>query len=150
MGKLPTHFEADLLQLVNVCLHENAERHAGEVSWRGVPIYVHSPKPENFEVRMMDGPVATFSLSPLPGCCGVLVSYYSEVRADQRKLGLGTILLKTRMDAARRGGYGHLIATVLASNKVEEHLLQDNGWVCTGEFRNPKTSNLVHIWQVNL
>jgi GNAT superfamily N-acetyltransferase len=140
VGKIPEKFETDLLQLLNV----ETARYTGD------RIFVHSPVDDHYEVRNLEGPVAVFDMTELPGCCGVIVSYHSQVREEHRKKGMGQFLLEARMSAARNKGYGLMMATVEHNNTVERKLLESNGWISKGEFRNPKTGHVIATYQVNL
>ena len=146
MGHVNAAFAIDLLQLLNIALQERRDIFE-KAELDGC--FIHSPKPDTFEVRSLAGPIAVFSMTGLPGCCGVCVSYHSDVLAPLQKK-LGTALLAIRMDAARRKGYGQMIATVLADNQAEIKILTQAGWVRSGEFRNPQTQHLVTLWITNL
>lgn len=148
-NKLVPLAKDDLLQALNIALQTRLGAAAINFADNNRGWFI-TEKDERFHVRNLQGAVATFALKELPGCCGVLVSFYSEVAENYRKQGLGTLLNGVRMDAARRAGYGLLLATVLQSNQIEKALLKDNGWVLTREFRNPKTQNIVEVYQVNL
>ena len=102
------------------------------------------------EVRSSSRNLATFAFAQLPGCCGVVVSYWSEVCADLRKKGLGALLLDVRMEAARRLNYGLITATVYNSNEAELAILRNQGWVLHREFRNPKTRNVLVLLSATL
>lgn len=142
----------DLLQCLNVALQEafNSKNHRDINFGDNNRGWFITSVNDTYYVRNMSGPVATFSLKEFPGCCGILVSYYSEVQEKYRKLGLGKLLLEVRMSAARHMRYGQLSASVLSTNEIEKHLLNASGWIKTGEFRNPKTQNIVETYQVNL
>ncbi len=148
MGRVNASFAVDLLQLLNIALQER--RKAVKEALGDEGFFIHSPKLDQFEVRSLRGPVAVFSLSPLPGCCGVVVSYYAATEPALQKKGIGSLLAEVRMDAARRKGYGQMLATVLSNNKTEQDILSKLGWVQVGEFRNPQTGSLVQTWRANL
>ena len=148
VSHLPKQFTADMLQLLNVALQERVEGLTKATESKG--FFIHSPDRDHYEVRSLEGPIAVFSLTELPGCCGAIVSYHSEVVQKYQKQGVGRILLDVRMDAARNRGYGQMIATVLDTNPAEKQLLLASGWVKAKEFRNPKTGNIVGTYTVNL
>lgn len=147
MGKLVELKTTDLLQALSALLSEGQflPEELGN-------LYLFQRNDGVFDVRSTKraSNIATFSLAPLPGCCGIAVSYYSEVHAYWREKGLGRFLLAVRMGACRRAGYGYMLASVLADNPVEIGLLAAAGWIKIGEFRNPKTNNIVLVFGVNL
>ena len=90
--------------------------------------------------------VAKFSMAPLPGCCGVCVSYHAQIETQFRRRGIGGILLEVREDAAERAGYTVVLATVLTSNEEERNLLRRHSWQEVGEaFKNKRTGNDVRF-----
>ncbi len=152
MGKIDPIAGNDLLQALNVALQGQFQsRFYRDTNFgNNNQGWFITEKDGKFLVRNLSGAVATFSLEELPGCCGVIVSYYSEVELAYRKLGLGELLLKVRMDACRVMKYGQMLATVVAGNQAEEKLLDCQGWLKVKEFRNPKTQNIVQTYLVNL
>ena len=86
-----------------------------------------------------------FTLTPLPGCCGVMVSYDASVTEKSRGKGLGRSLLQFRQDIAKFEKYGLMIATVLDNNEAQKALLTSEGWASATTFVNPKTKNLVRL-----
>lgn len=162
MGKLAERSE-DMLQLLNEELHKCVTTHAPSSKLKkgvehlkaepGLYITVSGLSAQDrttYEVRCLKGNIATFTLTSFPGCCGVLVSCYSQVHASFRDKGIGTVLCHIRMAAARRQHYGRMVATVSKANSAEATILDYLGWTPVGEFRNPKTGNLVTEWAVNL
>ena len=152
MGKIAENREADLVQHLNVALqdiiYKDDKSPLHEV--KGIFITTERNDEQAFLVRSLSGPIATFSLAELPGCCGVLVSYHSEVLEKYRKQGLGTALLQVRMMAARASRYGCLMATVDKTNTAETEILIKTGWIKMKEFRNPRTSNVIEVYSTNL
>ena len=101
--------------------------------------------------------VSRFSLRELPGCCGILVFYHASVATDFQNKGLGSLLLRVREEAARKAGYSVGMATVLAENDAEIHILTSAGWKETGllsapggGFINRRTRNRVKQFQKEL
>lgn len=92
----------------------------------------------------------SYSLSPLKGCPAVLVSHNSWLNEDKRKFGLGDYFHKERLDLARQADRSCMLCTVDASNYVEKHILEKNGWKRVHEFHNKDTGNDVEIWVNNL
>ena len=152
MGKIASDRAVDTLQLLNVALQDHKKKYKDSPlnSIDGIFISEERDTPGKFLVRSLEGPIATFSLQELVGCCGVLVSYWSEVIPDYRKKGIGTDLLVIRMATARAMKYGLCLATVDQSNKTEVTLLLSQGWNKLREFRNPRTNNIIEIYSINL
>ena len=104
--------------------------------------------------------VGRFSMQQMPGCCGVVVSYHSQIEQQFRKRGLGTLFLEIREEAARRAGYSCIIGTVLDDNKVEKTMLLKAGWRLMAQidaankpvysFRNSRTKHDVQFWTKHL
>ena len=87
-----------------------------------------------------------YALSPLPGCCGVVVSHDSYLHTNYRGVGLGDFFHKERLQLMKDLGYSCSLATVQANNEAEKKILWNNGWKKVHEFTNSRTSNLIEIW----
>lgn len=94
--------------------------------------------------------IAQWTLTPMPGCCGILISTNSYVNYPYRKLGLGTILNKYRIQQATEKGYGLLFCTDKDTNIPQKNILAKNGWELINNFTNPRTGNLVNLHVYNL
>ena len=94
--------------------------------------------------------LALFSLTQLPGCCGICVSYHSYVSEPVRRKGLGTLLCSVRKDIAKALGYGCMLCTDVVKNGAQKRILDKNGWKETHRFLNPRTDNNVNIHVVDL
>jgi len=113
------------------------------------------PTPNNFVTLkyLKDGTVcglAEFGLDMLDGCCGVVVSHHVQVWPSFRGKGLGQLLLQIRQQAILAMGYTMMIATSIARNERENHILQKNGFKPMHQFVNNRTQNTVTMWQKNL
>ena len=93
---------------------------------------------------------AEFGLDMLDGCCGVVVSHHVQVYPSFQGKGLGQLLLQIRQEAILQAGYTMMIATSIADNKRENHILQKNGFKPMHQFVNARTNNTVTMWQKNL
>lgn len=91
--------------------------------------------------------VAGFSLMPMPGCCGILVSTGSFVHESWRGRGIGKLMQTMKEWFARELKVGCLLATVVKGNQPEENLLRKTGWRPVSEFVNPKTGNTINVWK---
>lgn len=87
--------------------------------------------------------VACFTLTQLPGCCGVLVSTGAWVGYTGR--GIGTLLNKLRIELAKNMGYGILMCTDLTDNIAQRRILEKNGWKDIYDFTNPRTGNHIAV-----
>lgn len=87
-----------------------------------------------------------YALSPLPGCCGVVVSHDSSLKEEFRGKGLGDFFHKERLDLIQDLGYSCALATVQVDNDAEKHILEKNGWLRLHIFKNSRTGNWIEIW----
>lgn len=71
--------------------------------------------------------VSTFSITQLPGCCGIGVSYHALIYIKYRNQGLGSILNRLRIELARRSNYGLLICSDIDANIPQNRILMKNG-----------------------
>lgn len=91
-----------------------------------------------------------FSLTRMPGCCGILVSHGTSVGYDLRNKGLGSLMQNMKEWIARRRMVGKMIATTLEGNEAQNHLMQKFNWKRTDMFINPKTHNRIIQWEKHL
>jgi len=90
--------------------------------------------------------VATFSLKELPGCCGVMVSYHTNIQKRYQGKGLGDFLLDIKERIARDNYYSLLMCTTISDNAVERHLLEKHGFISERMFTNKRTNNTVLMY----
>jgi hypothetical protein len=90
---------------------------------------------------------ASFSLRPLPSCCGVLVSHQSYVTESWRGRGVGSVMQDMKTWLGRTLRIGKMIATVVEGNATEEHILRKYGWVSGAPFVNHRTGHTVVEWE---
>lgn len=95
-------------------------------------------------------PIATFSLTQLPACCGVCVGNSAATYDPFRNKGLGTLLNKMRIDMATEAGFGIMLATDISHNTPNVKIFDKNGWKKIYEFANPRTANVVDIRVIQL
>jgi GNAT superfamily N-acetyltransferase len=93
----------------------------------------------------LHGIVTRFSLIPMPGCCGIIISTGVYVYPDFRGKGLGTLLNNMRIQMAQDLGYGLIICTDVDSNKPQKRILSKNGWNLVDNFINPRTNHSVNF-----
>ena len=94
--------------------------------------------------------IAGFQLTPLPGCCGILVSHDTFVMPSHQGQGIGTAMMKAKICIAQDLGFSRLLATVRSDNGTELHLLRKAGWVRTDEFVNKRTNHPIECWVLDL
>lgn len=87
--------------------------------------------------------VAVFSLSELPGCCGVLVSHHTNIYPQYQGKGINSFLQGIKERIAKDNGYTTLMATVTSDNTTEIHILTKYGWLPRDSFKNKRTGNTV-------
>ena len=90
--------------------------------------------------------IASFTFSPLHGCCGVLVSANTYVQTEYRNIGIGRILQPLKEKLAHVFGYSVLLCTEEATNEGQTKVLSSCGWECKQEFKNRRTDHNVKIW----
>lgn len=108
-------------------------------------VIVSTELPNNYKTQ-----VVTFSLKELPGCCGVLVSYHTQVSHQFQGKGINSFLQEIKEQIARDNNYSCLMATVTSENKAQIHILEKFGWEKVSEFKNCRTSNTVLTFVKNL
>lgn len=94
--------------------------------------------------------ICSFSLKEMSGCCGILVSYWMVVHKPYQNLGIAKFLQEVKEKIAKQNGYSIMMATTVADNKIENKILQDNGWAIINKFNNKRTTHDVLVWTKNL
>lgn len=90
---------------------------------------------------------ASFRLTTLPSCCGVLVSHDTYVVDQWRGKGLAHLMHGMKDWLGGRLRIGKMIATVMDGNAAEEHILQKHGWVRGEPFTNHRTGRSIVQWE---
>lgn len=86
--------------------------------------------------------LGTFVLSPLPGCCGVVVSTASYLEEKQRGLSyISTSFHEIKEKVARHYGYSLMLSTVQLRNLPEIIGASKAKWRFIHHFRNKRTDN---------
>lgn len=86
-----------------------------------------------------------FTFSPLPGCCGVVVSSESSLHDVSKISGTGRLFHRLKAEVARKLGYSMMLATTQASNLPEVIGGAKAGWKWSNEFTNTRTGNLLFV-----
>lgn len=94
--------------------------------------------------------IARFSLTQLPGCCGVLVSHNSHVMPTYRGKTIGSLMHEMRIEIGRRYNYTIMLCTDLQNNIPSRKILDKFKWQDAVQFKNRKTSNIVNLSYLQL
>jgi hypothetical protein len=98
----------------------------------------------SIEVNESNKNVASFRLSFLPGCKGIIVSHAMLVNPEYRGLGIAKKLQVIKENIIKDLQASAIIATVREDNEVEKKVIKD--WNKLDSFLNKKTSNQVGIY----
>lgn len=90
--------------------------------------------------------VCLFSLTQLPGCCGILVSHNTFVDMPYRGKGIAKFLQKIKEEIAKDNQFTMLMCTTRKDNKVQNKLLKKSGWQKINKFKNKRTRNNLFVW----
>lgn len=91
-----------------------------------------------------------FNMVQIPGCCGLDVSYHTNVRSEYNKKGIAQDLMQLKIEIAKHYNYSCLICTTMMSNVAQVHVLEKTGWKRLHTFRNKKTTNVVGIYTLDI
>ena|SRR6185312_3115161 len=89
--------------------------------------------------------VGTFTLSPMPGCCGVVVSENSNLDERYRGIWVGKQFHEIKAKVAAYFGYKAMIMTTQLRNFPEVIGAAKAGWSFKHSFRNKRTDNDIGI-----
>lgn len=92
-----------------------------------------------------DGPLGTFKLAPMPGCCGVVVSTETEIPVLYRGRGFAKVLQAAKEMLASKLGYSMMIATVQMENIPELVSAVHAEWKIEKTFTNKRTKRLLGL-----
>lgn len=87
-----------------------------------------------------------YSLAPMPGCCGVVVSTGAWIKQSQQDCGFGDYFHKERIQFMKDLGYSCAICTTVSGNEKQEAILKKNQWINIHSFKNKRTGNTVLVW----
>lgn len=86
-----------------------------------------------------------FFLSPLPGCCGVVVSHGSFLLPQYRASDIGDAFHRMKTKVAQELGYSAMISTTQLKNIPQIVGGAKHGWKYCETFRNKRTNNEIGI-----
>lgn len=104
-----------------------------------------------YPVTNLQRNVCSFSLVPMPGCCGMIIASAVAVFAPYGGKGIGKLLLRAREEAALSAGYTLLLETCTEqANGREIGMLEKYGYKRVDRFVNNRTKNTVVVLTRNL
>lgn len=89
--------------------------------------------------------IGHFSFSPMPGCCGIVVSHDTYLNPDVRRTFNSNAFRGLKEAFAKRLGYSRMIATTVMSDPASSGNMMKSGYRINDVFRNKRTSNDVGI-----
>ena len=89
--------------------------------------------------------IARFCLSQMFSCCMILVSHNSIVWTKYQNKGIGSILFKFKLSAAKKLGYSTVLCTDIENNAPQRKILAKNGFTDIYNNINSRTGNKVFI-----
>lgn len=104
------------------------------------------PSQFRFSIMIRDGTrIGSFFLSPMPGCCGIVVIHNMYLQRDYRGKKYSDLIRQGKEDLCRALGYGAVIATTIASEKHAVMNMEKSKYVMGHDFKNPRTGNNILI-----
>lgn len=94
--------------------------------------------------------ISSFSLTPLPGCCGVVVSHNASVHSDYQRKGIGNLCHEFRVSMCKHLNYTLMLCTDVVTNQPQQKILDKHGWQHIFQFNNKRTGNTVAISVLDL
>ena len=102
-------------------------------------------KETKFSVFAGDTPIGYFRFSPLPGCCGVVVSHDTFVYEKERKTVASQDFRSSKTELAKLFGYSCMIATTQMMNPASLKNMIKSGYDIKIQFINSRTTNLLGL-----
>lgn len=92
-----------------------------------------------------DAKVGHFRFSPMPGCCGVVVSHDTHVVPEWRGSGASRHFREIKDLVARELGYSCVVMTTQMHNVPAVKNMFNRGFKVAGTFNNKRTNNLLAL-----
>lgn len=89
--------------------------------------------------------IGSFSFSPMPGCCGVVVSHFTYLHKDMRGQGLSDAFRQLKEDLAKALGYSMMIATTQMENLPAVGNMMKSKYHMPVTFTNKRTNKLLGL-----
>lgn len=106
-------------------------------------------KQANFQVYRVTATseykIGSTSLSPMPGCCGIVVSHFTYLTPDNRGKGLSNHFRNLKENLVKALGYGLMIATTDMANFPAVGNMFKSKYTMVESFVNPRTSHLIGV-----
>ena len=94
--------------------------------------------------------VGNYNITPMPGCCGVVVLNHVEILEDYRNKKYGHDLVKSAIKRATDEFYSLMLATTNDYSQNMAHILIKHGFELKSTFVSRKTGNTVKLFCKNL
>lgn len=104
----------------------------------------------NYVVSISKSTISTFKMYQMPHCCAYAISCNVYVEQRFRNKGIGKILNRFRIDAAKLMGFSALLCTDVDHNGFQRKVLEANNWIDVHTIINSRTDNVVHLSAINL
>lgn len=89
--------------------------------------------------------IGEFQLSPMPGCCAVVISHNSLVKEQYRGTIASQQFREVKTEIAKKAGYTVMIATSKVNDIPASKNMQKSGYRIVSEFTNKRTNNQLHL-----
>lgn len=86
-----------------------------------------------------------FYFSPMPGCCGVVVSHHTFLNKDSRHSGVSDNFRKIKHELAKALGYTVMLATTQMENLPGVGNMMKSNYKIPLTFTNKRTNNLIGL-----
>lgn len=85
--------------------------------------------------------IGRFNFSPMEGCCGIVISSYTELHEDYRKSFVSEPFRKLKTAFAIKLGYSAMIATSVTNIPASIKNMEKSGYKIVAGFVNKRTTN---------
>lgn len=89
--------------------------------------------------------IGSTSMSPMPGCCGIVVSHFTKLTLENQGKGLSNPYRSLKENLAKALGYGLMIATTDMANFPAVGNMFKSKYNMIESFINPRTGHLVGV-----
>lgn len=89
--------------------------------------------------------IGHFYFSPMPGCCGIIVSHHTYLNRDKRSSGFSEPFRNLKEELAKKLGYTRMIATTQMDNVPGVKNMFKSKYRIVDTFTNKRTGNLLGL-----
>ena len=89
--------------------------------------------------------LGSFRMSPMPGCCGVVISHDTHLNPQHRNSGYSDRFRELKEALAKHLGYSVVIATTQMHNLPAVGNMYKSKYNMVDTFKNSRTNNLIGI-----